>query len=697
MDRAIVLDASTALGWMCVNLLLGLFADKLVRVIHISTHFAERIMLGLIVAFSVILSSSIILGGLGMLSGHSLLLMACGFSFGGLCLLSWHSIDTARLSPGPAVHTNKSLEWSATSWIWLCLSVLLISHMVIEGVLKFPDDWDCLMYHIPMIDEWLQARRLYAPQSSYWWQPGISELIGLWIVAPYSGDFLIGLNNLPTIVLWTAACWSIAVTLGQTSFWANLTTIAVLAIHTTIHESDDASNDLAVVAFWTSALASALRYCKSDRISDAVFCGLSLGLLVGVKYFALGYAGVLWIGVLAATVLRRGVSRAVKPHLILTISALAIGGYWYLRNFLVSGSPVFPLGWTGATSDLRYPSVWETTFIGNPNSAKYSIGITILWQFAGPLYVASLMYAPVACSYLTFDTWKALRTGESSRAAAFPILLATALVGSFLIWIATPMLVEDEPGTLNHLRMGYTPVRFGLCFLSLALILMFRAITSIAEVLLSNISGPIRTSYLGLQVGAGILVAVQWYSQLSIVWNEYHFFESFSLASAIIALGTLVYLAGSSYFQMTRQHIRICCVAGFAIALTIVTTFQSRRWHAGFDQHYQQLYGTSAFRILTVDFPRATNVCVLDLRIYPFFGSARQRHIWRPRDVQSTSQLSEYCRQHQIELVVVHNPTRRAWDLFDRLSEEMQSPQLEFVYIATTVNYQLFRVAQNDK
>ena len=48
--------------------------------------------------------------------------------------------------------------------------------------------------------------------------------------------------------------------------------------------------------------------------------------------------------------------------------------------------------------------------------------------------------------------------------------LVCLLLASGAVWLVTPFSVEDEPGTLNQLRDGYCPVRYGLCFLSLAVI-----------------------------------------------------------------------------------------------------------------------------------------------------------------------------------------------------------------------------------
>jgi len=48
----------------------------------------------------------------------------------------------------------------------LHLLVLLTARIVVmRGVMEFPNDWDSLKYHIPLIGLWLQTGSLYVPQN----------------------------------------------------------------------------------------------------------------------------------------------------------------------------------------------------------------------------------------------------------------------------------------------------------------------------------------------------------------------------------------------------------------------------------------------------------------------------------------------------------------------------------------------------
>jgi hypothetical protein len=80
---------------------------------------------------------------------------------------------------------------------WLLVLSFWAARVLLEGLPNFPRDFDSLMYHIPLIDHWLQAGSLYAPDCPLWYNASNNELLRLRIVAPFSGDFLVALNNVP--------------------------------------------------------------------------------------------------------------------------------------------------------------------------------------------------------------------------------------------------------------------------------------------------------------------------------------------------------------------------------------------------------------------------------------------------------------------------------------------------------------------
>ena len=61
------------------------------------------------------------------------------------------------------------------------------------------------------------------------------------------------------------------------------------------------------------------------------------GTAIGTKYFGLPLVGILGLWLLI-------IRRDWKASLAFGLTALAVGGAWYLRSFVISGDPIHPVG-----------------------------------------------------------------------------------------------------------------------------------------------------------------------------------------------------------------------------------------------------------------------------------------------------------------------------------------------------------------
>ena len=83
-----------------------------------------------------------------------------------------------------------------------------------------------------------------------------------------------------------------------------------------------------------------------------LWCGVMCGFALGTKY--LGALFFIGFGVWALAAMIRDKQFRIKPLLAFGFSAIAIGGIWYIRNWMWTGNPVFPFayeifggkGWT---------------------------------------------------------------------------------------------------------------------------------------------------------------------------------------------------------------------------------------------------------------------------------------------------------------------------------------------------------------
>ena len=91
---------------------------------------------------------------------------------------------------------------------------------------------------------------------------------------------------------------------------------------------------------WTAVLALAIRLEAKETgniLAWPTIAGLMAGTAIGTKDFGLPLVGILGLWLLI-------IRRDWKASLAFGLTALAVGGAWYLRSFIISGDPIHPVG-----------------------------------------------------------------------------------------------------------------------------------------------------------------------------------------------------------------------------------------------------------------------------------------------------------------------------------------------------------------
>jgi hypothetical protein len=513
------------------------------------------------------------------------------------------------------------------------------------------------MYHLPLVDKWLQARSLYVPDFSHWYNPGNNELIALWLVAPFSGDFLVSLNNLPSVVLLAASMAELARQIQLPRGWCNLAALAALANVVVVKQLTDAENDVAVAAPFLACLAYGLRHARQGRLADLVLASTCLGLLAGVKYYALGYAAVAGTALVLLAVCSGGWRAGVRAVVVAVAGAMLLGGYWYLRNLWISGTPVFPLGMTRDTNLMAemYPNIWRSTLLGNDNPEVPALLLHAVGAMAGLLYLVAACAAPITVGWAAACCLRR-RIGPTQRLIRG--VLGGALVGTGLVLGSTPFGAETTPGTLDMLRGAYQPVRFGLCFLSLVVLALVVLLTDVSRWLRRSLVRADRWRRLGawaVEYGPKALFAGAVLMQMRLALGgqaHLELTESLLLAANVLMAGVLAAILRYGWparWGLVGITLGAAALAGVAVG----TGWLAGRWHEGFAAHYDLMFGADAVSRLEELSGDGSRVCVLDYRPYPFFGSRRRIAVCQPLGVPSRPWLLEYYRVQGVDFVVV--------------------------------------------
>jgi hypothetical protein len=229
--------------------------------------------------------------------------------------------------------------------------------------------WDDYTYHMVYPALWLRAHAIAAssPLEAFTmqaWYPLSASAVAAWFMAPWPGSrgealAWVSLTGPLYAGLVIGGAAVLLARLGcRTGAWAVPAVLFATSPRIGIMGSSFSDADLAQAAALLGTFAVAVPRATEDlrdvRV-DAWYAGLLSGIALGIKVSAVPPALV----VLALLMLR---ARALPPParrraaaavaLAVVVSWIATGGYWYARNLVVAGNPVYPaalLGWSGTT------------------------------------------------------------------------------------------------------------------------------------------------------------------------------------------------------------------------------------------------------------------------------------------------------------------------------------------------------------
>ncbi len=654
-------DALAAVAWGAANLLLAAAGWRLGRRLAPEDPPTARVIHAIVFGWAAVVGVATLLGLCQALTPLTVLAGVAAVA----AVALWYGAGGAAAAPvGPADR--------AVLIGWLVLLAYWLGRVACDGLLRFPTDWDALMYHIPLVDQWLQTRSLYAPRDATWYNPGNNELMGLWAVAPFSGDFLIGLNNLPAGMLLSLGGVELARQAGAGRAYACLGGLAVVASYVVFRQLTDAENDVAAAGLFLASIYYALRHARSGGRGTLLLGAAAVGLLAGVKYYALGFGVVAGTTLVVGALLARGPRPAARAAAVGLLGALLLGGYWYLRNAWLTGTPLYPKGYNAQTDLMAQwrTGIWGSTLLGSGRPEVLPLATDAVWRMAGPCHVLAFLAAPLTAGWLVASGLGRERLGDPGRAGALRVALALALAGAGLVWGCIPFAIETTPGTLNALRGGYIPVRFGLSFLSLsvvALALLLHDLGSGLGRLAARLVGwtkragrwawPGRTVTLLPGTAFGVAAGYQFFRQAT-----RDGLSDAPLDGLLVGVNVGVLMAIGSLCRRSwpgaRRRIAVGAAVGLLTLGAVAAEQLAQRWHAEFSRFYDRLFGVTVYSRLAARDPATTSICSLNYRYYPFFGSRRQFRVARPLWVPTYDALGDYLRAHDSTVVVaiLHDP-----------------------------------------
>lgn len=664
----------------------------------------------LILVWCSIVVASLLLHGLGIFRPY-LLHLTVGVIWSTVWLFTWkyctpaQPLDVSESSGSP----QKSKNRLPTNWGKILVG-LGASQVVLFGLLQLPSDWDTLAYHSPLVSHWVQTSSLSNQRCAFWYVPGNSELLAYWFCAPFSGDFWSQLNNVPVLTILALSVLAIGRELGFDRKWQMTLVVVCVANTTVVRQLTSLENDVSVGALFIAAVLFSLRYITIQDKGSLLLVGACLGLLAGIKYYALGYVAVIGFACTMTVWRFSGVLSAMKLMSVIGLCVLLLGSYWYLRNLVIGGSPIYPKG----ISLLGMSAPWDT-IRPRLSSSSLMFGSSLrvwkllLWAWlvqSGPLITASLLLAVPTAMFVPFAGRRtsecepsrhseidASSLLETSKTSCF---LSVCALGTLMVYVVTPNVVETQPSSLNMLRSQYHSVRFGFpagvfaaIYVAYAIHLCFRRVGSMfwlvraAAMILSAVT---LLWILAPQYG--------WQDEFQLlginVWSpdkrDMHWIEVLLLTLNICIW---VFLVVGLRKRWNRPYIMTM------IAFSAVSLVLSTRWHSTFDDHFSRILDTEIYKSVRT-LAGAAPICVCEYRYYPALGPTREFDVHRPLFFASETHFWEYLVDRDIEWVVVPTIDRHWSKAYEHPRAWLTESPDRFALVETTRDFMIFhRIGPN--
>ncbi len=273
-----------------------------------------------------------------------LLAWAAAYGAAGIVLSLWEARnkDAGAAGPGRSGAASDPIALGGVITIALLLAALLVTAVF------FPRfDHDPLTYQLYFAAAWLRDGHVSIvptpfgdPSQAY--GPALASMYYLWLMAPLGNDMLAQTGEWPFLLLTVLAAAGLARELGARPRRAFLAAFFIFMSPLALYEGRSALSDLAVASFFASSLYFLVRAGQKRKPADLALGLMAAGLMAGCKFTAAPLLVLLLPPLLFAGFRVRG-PRAWAAWLAGIAGGMAGGGIWYARNWLIAGTPFFPI------------------------------------------------------------------------------------------------------------------------------------------------------------------------------------------------------------------------------------------------------------------------------------------------------------------------------------------------------------------
>lgn len=314
-----------------------------------------RFLSSFLLFYAQIIVTEFFLGALSILTSPTLIVLNLLVSGGVLYLLS-KRFGTKKCHQYPAALRASWREfWTQLRgdplWsVLLALAVIFVGWVVFLGIIFPATDFDGNSYHLTFAAQVVQNHNFFDVPTSLTWLNGYpkgGEFMQMWSLLISHNDLVTDLTQVPFALLAVYALYSLAVTLGAAKRQARFSALLFVFLPIVLNQLKTTYVDVMLCALFFAGLAQVARRRLGQL--DLLLVGIIFSLLISVKS-----TGFLFVAALTPllvwnvyTGLKPAARRVVKSYLkpaLLIIAPMAFGAYWYIKDYIFYGSPIYPFG-----------------------------------------------------------------------------------------------------------------------------------------------------------------------------------------------------------------------------------------------------------------------------------------------------------------------------------------------------------------
>ena len=212
--------------------------------------------------------------------------------------------------------------------------------------------YDAISYHLHFAATWMHSGQLEIVPTVFGdlgpaYGASNVELVSHALMSVFHSAYLAQAAQLPFLFIGLIALVAVVRELGGTLVGALGGALVFVLLPEVWGQSTNAMVDVALASMLLATLPFLLRLSKNPTTADFGSLALAVGLFLGTKTLALLFG----LPLLAAGCWILWAHRRRTPGLVASLGrsvgflflVIATGGFWYLRNWIEAGNPIFPV------------------------------------------------------------------------------------------------------------------------------------------------------------------------------------------------------------------------------------------------------------------------------------------------------------------------------------------------------------------